>query len=182
MNDSSVCACHYWKYILLCTIRETLTGNYSVRTFHTFPTAICSVRSVFTCSLVLCPSRSTAERTCLKVSLSNPAIIDSHIHSVYSGTRIIILLYFINYTIQHFAKLILVSVNLLYVLDFILHCAVDPGYFEGVKKVLNFGTVQKELVDPYCIVSFAGKKGKTPVIWNEQDPEWNHQLNLGIRV
>ena len=60
--------------------------------------------------------------------------------------------------------------------------AVDPGYFEGVKKVLHFGTVQKELVDPYCTVSFAGKKGKTPVIWNEQDPEWNHQLNLGIRV
>ena len=59
---------------------------------------------------------------------------------------------------------------------------VDPGYFEGVKKVLHFGTVQKELVDPYCTVSFAGKKGKTPVIWNEQDPEWNHQLNLGIRV
>ena len=64
----------------------------------------------------------------------------------------------------------------------ILHCAVDPGYFEGVKKVLHFGTVQKELVDPYCLVSFAGKKGKTPVIWNEQDPEWNHQINLGIRV
>ena len=59
---------------------------------------------------------------------------------------------------------------------------VDPGYFEGVKKVLHFGTVQKELVDPYCTVSFAGKKGRTPVIWNEQDPEWNHQLNLGIRV
>ena len=60
--------------------------------------------------------------------------------------------------------------------------AVDPGYFEGVKKVLHFGTVQKELVDPYCVVSFAGKKGKTPVIWNEQDPEWNHQVNLGVRV
>ena len=59
---------------------------------------------------------------------------------------------------------------------------MDPGYFEGVKKVLHFGTVQKELVDPYCTVSFAGKKGKTHVIWNEQDPEWNHQVNLGIRV
>lgn len=48
--------------------------------------------------------------------------------------------------------------------------------------MLHFGTVQKELVDPYCTVSFAGKKGRTPVIWNEQDPEWNHQINLGTRV
>ena len=60
--------------------------------------------------------------------------------------------------------------------------AVDPGYFEGVKKFLHVGTVQKELVDPYCVVTFAGHKGKTPVIWNEQDPEWNHQINLGVRV
>ena len=58
---------------------------------------------------------------------------------------------------------------------------MDPGYFEGVKKVLHIGTVQKELVDPYCTVNFAGHTGKTPVIWNEQDPIWNHQLNLGIR-
>ena len=65
---------------------------------------------------------------------------------------------------------------------YFLTTTVDPGYFEGVKKVLHFGTVQKELVDPYCTVSFAGKKGKTPVIWNEQDPEWNHQISLGIRV
>ena len=46
----------------------------------------------------------------------------------------------------------------------------------------HFGAVQKELVDPYCTVSFAGKNGKTPVIWNEQDPVWNYQINLGIRV
>ena len=59
---------------------------------------------------------------------------------------------------------------------------MDPGYFEGVKKFLHVGTVQKELVDPYCIVSFAGHKGRTKVIWNEQDPEWNAQINLGIRV
>lgn len=60
--------------------------------------------------------------------------------------------------------------------------SVDPGYFEGVKKFLHVGTVQKELVDPYCLVNFAGHKGKTQVIWNEQDPEWNHQINLPIRV
>ena len=59
---------------------------------------------------------------------------------------------------------------------------MDAGYFEGVKKFLRVGTVQKELVDPYCTVTFAGHKGKTSVIWNEQDPEWNQQINLGVRV
>ena len=59
---------------------------------------------------------------------------------------------------------------------------MDPGYFEGVKKFLSVGTVQKELVDPYCAVSFAGHGGRTRVIWNEQDPEWNQQMNLAIRV
>ena len=59
---------------------------------------------------------------------------------------------------------------------------MDAGYFEGVKKFLHVGTVQKELVDPYCTVTFAGHKGKTEVIWNEQDPEWNQQINLGVRV
>ena len=59
---------------------------------------------------------------------------------------------------------------------------MDPGYFEKVKKIFHFGAVQKELVDPYCTVLFAGKNGETPVIWNEQDPVWNYQINLGIRV
>ena len=59
---------------------------------------------------------------------------------------------------------------------------MDAGYFEGIKQFLHVGTVQKELVDPYCTASFAGHKGKTKVIWNEQDPEWNTQINLPIRV
>ena len=59
---------------------------------------------------------------------------------------------------------------------------MDPGYFEGVKKFLKVGTVQKELVDPYCTVNFAGHKGRTKAIMNEQDPEWNTQVNLAIRV
>jgi len=59
---------------------------------------------------------------------------------------------------------------------------MDTAFFEGVKKFLHVGTVQKELVDPYCVISFAGHKGRTDVVWNEQDPEWNTQINLGIRV
>ena len=61
-------------------------------------------------------------------------------------------------------------------------CAVDPVYFEKVKKWLHIGTEHKDRVDPFCKVSFAGKEGKTPVIWNQQDPVWNHQVNLAIRV
>lgn len=59
---------------------------------------------------------------------------------------------------------------------------MDPGYFEGVKKLLHIGTAQKELVDPYCTVTFAGHKEKTQVIWNARDPKWNKQINLGVRV
>ena len=59
---------------------------------------------------------------------------------------------------------------------------MDPDYFEKVKKFLHIGTVQKDLVDPFCAVTFAGHKGRTEVIWNEQDPVWNEQINLGIRV
>jgi len=56
---------------------------------------------------------------------------------------------------------------------------MDP---ENVKELLHVSTVQKELVDPYCTVAFAGHSGSTQVIWNERDPVWNHQINLGFRV
>ena len=59
---------------------------------------------------------------------------------------------------------------------------MDPGYFEGVKKFLHIGAVQKELVDPYCSVTFAGHKGTTQVVWNDKDPKWNKQINLGVQV
>ena len=71
---------------------------------------------------------------------------------------------------------------------------MDPGYLEEIKKLLKVGKVQKELVDPYCTVQFAGHKEKTKVSWNEQvmqtstmyylltDPEWNQQINLPIRA
>ena len=59
---------------------------------------------------------------------------------------------------------------------------MDPSYFEAVKKFLHIGTVQKELVDPYCTVSFAGHMESTQVVWNEQNPKWNKQIYLGVRV
>ena len=59
---------------------------------------------------------------------------------------------------------------------------MDPGYFQKVKSILHIGTVYKDYVDPYCTVSFAGHEEMTQVIWNKQDPEWNKQINLGMRV
>ena len=59
---------------------------------------------------------------------------------------------------------------------------MDPGYFDKVKKILHVGTVHKEFVDPYCTVNFAGHQERTQVVWNKQDPEWNKQINLGVRV
>ena len=59
---------------------------------------------------------------------------------------------------------------------------MDAGYFQKVKSVLHVGTVYKEYVDPYCTVSFAGHEEKTQVIGNKQNPKWNKQINLGVRV
>ena len=39
-----------------------------------------------------------------------------------------------------------------------------------------------DLVDPYCIVSYAGHKAKTPVIKNSYDPEWNYEISLPFQV
>ena len=41
---------------------------------------------------------------------------------------------------------------------FFFSCLVDSGFAEGIKKILNVGEEQKELVDPYLVFSFAGKK------------------------
>ena len=39
-----------------------------------------------------------------------------------------------------------------------------------------------ELVDPYCVVSYAGHKNETPVKENSYDPEWNHEVSLPFQV
>ena len=42
--------------------------------------------------------------------------------------------------------------------------------------------MKKGLVDPYCTVQFAGHKEETRFILDDQDPQWNQQINLPIRV
>jgi len=60
---------------------------------------------------------------------------------------------------------------------------MDQAYLQSVKRFFRPDNYEKkELVDPYCTVSFAGHKGDTPVIEHNQDPVWNHQINFGVRV
>ena len=58
---------------------------------------------------------------------------------------------------------------------------MDPAYFNKFKKLFNPQATPKDLVDPYVTLSIAGHHGKTKVIWNDQDPQWNQQLNMAIR-
>ncbi|XP_063963834.1 myoferlin-like isoform X10 [Lytechinus pictus] len=59
---------------------------------------------------------------------------------------------------------------------------MDPGFFEGVKKFFGGGDgEQKELVDPYLIVGFAGKKIQSSVKQCDQNPQWNEEIRLPIR-
>lgn len=59
---------------------------------------------------------------------------------------------------------------------------MDPELMQNIKKFFHVGTVYKELVDAYCVINFAGIKGKTRTIEHEQDPEWNQQLNLNVKA
>lgn len=44
------------------------------------------------------------------------------------------------------------------------------------------GIGELDLVDPYCVVSYAGHKARTPVVKNSYDPEWNHEISLPFQV
>lgn len=58
---------------------------------------------------------------------------------------------------------------------------MDSGFFEGVKRVLHVGEEQKELVDPYLVFNFAGRKSKTRVHYNSDHPEFNTELNVQFK-
>ena len=59
---------------------------------------------------------------------------------------------------------------------------VDTDYFEGMKRVLRMQHGDHDLVDPYMIVSFAGKKLKTKVMYKTYTPEWDQELNIGVQM
>ncbi len=39
-----------------------------------------------------------------------------------------------------------------------------------------------DLVDPYCIVSYAGQKAETPIRHSCAEPEWNHEICFPFQV
>ena len=63
-----------------------------------------------------------------------------------------------------------------------LSISVDTDYFEGMKRVLRMQHGDHDLVDPYMIVSFAGKKLKTKVLYKTYTPEWAQELNIGVQM
>ena len=59
---------------------------------------------------------------------------------------------------------------------------MDPAFFAGVKKLLGVGEEQKELVDPYFLFTFAGKQVQSKIMYNNDHPEFNQVLRLGLQV
>ena len=59
---------------------------------------------------------------------------------------------------------------------------MDPEVVQKVKKFFHVGTTYKDLVDPYCVIKFAGIKGNTRTIEHDQDPKWNQQLNFNVKA
>ena len=55
---------------------------------------------------------------------------------------------------------------------------MDPMYLKIFKKKEK----HKDLVDPYCIVKYAGQELQTPVIQNKYDPHWNTEIAFGVQV
>lgn len=59
---------------------------------------------------------------------------------------------------------------------------MDSDAFDGVKRAFGMQHEGIDKVDPYVVVSFAGKKLKTNVIYNSYSPVWNQELNMGIQI
>jgi hypothetical protein len=70
------------------------------------------------------------------------------------------------------------ALNFIYRLCFL----VDSNILQGVKDFIISNDNKKELVDPYAIFSFAGKKVQSKVMYNSANPEWNQNLKIGLKV
>ncbi|KJE97724.1 Fer1l3 protein [Capsaspora owczarzaki ATCC 30864] len=60
---------------------------------------------------------------------------------------------------------------------------MDFSFKLGIKKLDKLtGQAGKQNCDPYCVVSFAGKKAKTEVIQNSYFPTFNEELHLPMQI
>ncbi|KAM7540784.1 hypothetical protein Aperf_G00000029183 [Anoplocephala perfoliata] len=55
---------------------------------------------------------------------------------------------------------------------------MDSSKFSGVKKFFGAGKEDKEFVDPYTVVKFAGKQVKSSTKEGTDHPEWNEELKI----
>ena len=51
---------------------------------------------------------------------------------------------------------------------------------QSLKEIFNIGKASKELVDPYVIVSYAGREVQTKVLYTNDNPEFRQQLLIGF--
>ncbi|XP_028415074.1 myoferlin-like [Dendronephthya gigantea] len=55
---------------------------------------------------------------------------------------------------------------------------MDSDFVQNVKKTLRIRKQAKDLVDPYCIVTFAGTKATSEIIYSSNNPAFNEILHL----
>ncbi|CAB3993921.1 myoferlin-like isoform X2 [Paramuricea clavata] len=55
---------------------------------------------------------------------------------------------------------------------------MDSAFVQNVKKTLRIRKHPKDLVDPYCVVNFAGIKATSETIYSSNNPTFNEILNV----
>ncbi|XP_077973068.1 myoferlin-like isoform X2 [Styela clava] len=62
---------------------------------------------------------------------------------------------------------------------------MDTAAFQGMKKLIGFGNdspdAEEKLVDTFAEIKFIGKRRKTKVIEENNNPEWNEELCLPLK-
>ncbi|KAH8869935.1 Dysferlin [Schistosoma japonicum] len=58
---------------------------------------------------------------------------------------------------------------------------MDSDAFKGIKNLLSTSDEEKEFVDPYAVVSFAGKSIKSSTKYGTDHPEWNEEITMNIQ-
>ena len=59
---------------------------------------------------------------------------------------------------------------------------MDSEFFQGIKNFFSSSDEKKDLVDPYVVFSFAGKKVQSKILYNDANPDWNQELKIGLKV
>nr|CAH8853864.1 unnamed protein product [Trichobilharzia regenti] len=58
---------------------------------------------------------------------------------------------------------------------------MDSDAFKGIKNLISKSDEEKEFVDPYAMVSFAGKSIKSSTKYGTDHPEWNEEITMNIQ-